>query len=436
MLFASFEESRVSMRLIYSVLVTALVPLVMARMLWRSRRAPAYRERLLERLGYFKTPAEGDTSIWVHAVSLGETLAARPLIEKLLDDFPQYSMVVTTTTPTGSEQVEKLFGDRVFHVYAPWDTPGAVKRFLRKTRPALLILMETELWPNMLSYSSRAGCRVMLANARLSARSAAGYARFARLTRSILASIDNIVAQSTADADRFLQLGMDPGKINVTGSIKFDITVSDELRATASRLKAEGVGDRRVLIVASTHVGEDQLALTLFAQLKKADPSLLMLLAPRHPERFNEVATLCAQSGFHLQRKSVEPVPSETADIWLIDTLGELLLLFGIADLAVIGGSFVNRGGHNPLEATVWGVPVLVGPHMFNFADVAGKLQNVGALESCEDLDQLLASASSLLADEQELARRKVAALEAMAKTHGALGALIGEVERLLGPGG
>ncbi|MEM6302314.1 MAG: lipid IV(A) 3-deoxy-D-manno-octulosonic acid transferase [Pseudomonadota bacterium] len=424
------------MRLIYSVLVTALVPLVMARMLWRSRRAPAYRERLLERLGYFKTPAEADTSIWVHAVSLGETLAARPLIEKLLDDFPQYSIVVTTTTPTGSEQVEKLFGDRVFHVYAPWDTPGAVKRFLRKTRPALLILMETELWPNMLSYSSRAGCRVMLANARLSARSAAGYARFARLTRSILASIDNIVAQSTADADRFLQLGMDPGKINVTGSIKFDITVSDELRATASRLKAEGVGDRRVLIVASTHVGEDQLALTLFAQLKKADPSLLMLLAPRHPERFNEVATLCAQSGFHLQRKSVEPVPSETADIWLIDTLGELLLLFGIADLAVIGGSFVNRGGHNPLEATVWGVPVLVGPYMFNFADVAVKLQNVGALESCEDLDQLLASASSLLADEQELARRKVAALEAMAKNHGALGALIGEVERLLGPGG
>ncbi|MEO0437041.1 MAG: lipid IV(A) 3-deoxy-D-manno-octulosonic acid transferase [Pseudomonadota bacterium] len=422
------------MRVIYSVLVTVLVPLVMVRMLWRSRRAPAYRERLPERLGYFNPPTDADISIWVHAVSLGETLAARPLIERLLNDFPQYTIVVTTTTPTGSEQVKKLFGERVFHVYAPWDTPGAVKRFLRKTRPALLILMETELWPNMLSFSSRTGCRVMLANARLSARSAAGYARFARLTRSILGSIDNIVAQSAADADRFLQLGMDPAKLSVTGSIKFDITIRDELRAEASQLKSQAIKNRRVLLVASTHVGEDPLALALFAQLKKADPSLLMLLAPRHPERFEDVATLCSQSGFHLQRRSIDPVPSETADILLIDTLGELLLLFGIADLAVIGGSFVNRGGHNPLEATVWGVPVLVGPYMFNFADVAVKLQSVGALESCKDLDELIATASSLLANEEELSRRKLAALEAMAKNHGALGALIGEVERLLGP--
>ena len=226
------------MRLLYSALYYCLLPLLVLRMLWRSRLAPAYRQRLAERCGFFPEPEFGAApAIWVHAVSVGETLAAAPLIESLLRQFPDCPVVVTTTTPTGSERVRALFGDRVFHVYAPWDLPGPLRRFLRRTRPRLLVIMETELWPNMLHQARAAGCDVLLANARLSERSARGYARVAGLTRQMLAKFSTIACQTQADSERFLALGASPSALQLTGNTKFDLVLDDSLRTAAARLR-------------------------------------------------------------------------------------------------------------------------------------------------------------------------------------------------------
>ena len=423
------------MRVIYSVTMSVLTPLFLLRLWWRGRRAPAYRARIAERLGFYAGPglAPNANPIWVHAVSLGETLAARPLLERLLATYPDHPLVVTTSTPTGSEQVERLFGDRVYHVYAPWDSPAAVKRFLRHARPALLLLMETELWPNMLHHSNRQGCRVILANARLAARSAAGYARIARTSRGMLACLDQVVAQGATDADRFVQLGMNPARVRVAGSIKFDVSLDEPLREQAGSLRKALGDNRHIIVFASTHHGEDQLALDLYTALRKRYPELLMVLAPRHPERFDDVAELCEEQPWRLQRRSATADLRPDTDVLLLDTLGELLLFYGLGDLAIVGGSFVPRGGHNPLEATVWGVPVLAGPHMFNFADVAERLAKAGALLRCNDLPALLANADALLADPDRRAALSAAATQAMKENQGAIGAQMEETERLLG---
>lgn len=424
------------MRGLYSTLMSALVPLLMARMLWRSVRAPDYRRRLAERLGLFNAelPPGRSESIWIHAVSLGETLAARPLIEALLDQRPDCLVIVTTTTPTGSEQVRRLFGDRVFHVYAPWDTSGAVRRFLAKLRPELLVLIETELWPNMLHWCARSQCKVLLANARLSARSAAGYARIGNLTQQMLECVDCIAAQSGADASRFIELGARESNTHVIGSLKFDVQLSDEQRDEANRLKTLLLSNRRALIVASTHRGEDQLALEVFRDLREKFPELTLLLAPRHPERFDEVARLIEsfQPDWTMRRRSEDADGTPGFDVLLIDTLGELLLLFGVTDLAVIGGSFVEHGGHNPLEAAVWGVPTLVGPHMFNFAEVSQRLESDGGLVTCRDRSAVVREAMLVLTDSAEYLRRQRSVIKTVASNQGALSALIDDIDRLL----
>jgi 3-deoxy-D-manno-octulosonic-acid transferase len=421
------------LRIAYSVLFTLLLPLIVLRMFLRSRRAPAYRKRLAERFGVFAAPADDRPCLWVHAVSLGETLAARPLIERLLSDYPGYRVVVTTTTPTGSAQVTRLFGDRVFHVYAPWDTPGAVKRFLKQVEPRLLILIETELWPNMLHYCEHCGCQVLLANARLSARSAAGYARVAQTTRQMLCSLDWIGAQSSSDAERFVQLGMPEDRVAVTGSIKFDLQLDDAMRTAAQDLRQQwGLDQRPVIIFASTHAGEDQIALSVFSALRDQQPKALMLLAPRHPERFEEVYALCQASGLQVLRRSAGVSVESLTEILLVDSLGELLQLFALADVAVIGGSFIPRGGHNPLEAAAWALPVLCGSSMFNFADVTQRLVEVGALQLCADQAQLLEQLQLLTRDCQEADRRGAAALQVLEDNRGALSALLRGVAGLL----
>ena len=438
------------MRQAYSFIFYLLLPLFIGRLLWRSRRAPAYRRRLAERLGFFRLPDEagrndlaaaaggsggatatGDCRplLWIHAVSLGETLAARPLIERLLRELPDYRLLVTTTTPTGSEQVRRLFRDRVLHVYSPWDTPGAVNRFLRRTRPRLLILMETELWPNMLRGCARHGCTVVLANARLSARSAAGYGRFPRLTGEMLASLRRIVAQSEADAARFAELGMAAERLVVGGSIKFDVQVSEALRREASRLATQwDLEARPVALAASTHRGEDGIVLDALQRLHAHDERALLLLAPRHPERFDEVYELCAARGLRVQRRSTGEALAADTQVLLIDTLGELLMLFGLADVAFIGGSFVPNGGHNPLEAAVWGIPVLTGPSMFNFADVTQRLLAAGALEQVSAAADLATALRVVLDDRAEAGRRGAAALEVLRDNRGALDVLFTEV--------
>ena len=424
------------MRYFYSVVLLALLPLIVARMIWRSRRAPAYRSRLKERLGKFDPPPpRSGKCIWVHAVSLGETLASRPLVERILAANPGDQVVITTTTPTGSEQVQKLFKGRVFHVYAPWDTPFAVKNFLDRVRPDLLILMETELWPNMLHYTRMRGAKIMLANARLSARSAAGYARFARTTRDMFAALDCVAVQNSVDADRFLQLGMEPSRVTVPGSIKFDISLDDTLRSAAAALRQSWQNsDRPTVIAASTHEGEDEVVLGAFRKLRESYPDALLLLAPRHPERFDRVASLCEREGWNTLRRSRADQPDASTDVLTLDTLGELLLLFGTADIAVIGGSFIEHGGHNPLEAAVWGIPQLTGMSMTNFEDIAQKLSEVGALEMLPDGDALAVSLATLFGDDAEMQRRGDAARQILEANRGALDALSDAVQRLLGP--
>jgi len=425
------------MRYLYSLLLSLLLPLLLLRMLWRSRRAPAYRRRLAERLGFFAAPEDPRPLIWVHAVSLGETLAARPLLERILEELPQYQLAVTTTTPTGSEQLRRLFGGRVFHVYAPWDTPGSVRRCLARLRPQLLVIMETELWPNLLQHCARRGCPVMLANARLSQRSAEGYRRFGSVSRRMLAQLDAIAAQSDADARRFRDLGAPNDRVQILGSLKYDLRLEDELREEAAALRRDwGLQERPVLIVASTHEAEEALALQAFAALRGAGaPQALLILVPRHPERFDGVADLCSAAGWKVLRRSARVAPEPDTDILLLDSVGELLLFYGIADLAVLGGTFLERGGHNPLEPAAWSLPVLCGPSLFNFEQIAGQLGDVGALEIVHDAPQLAQRAGELLADAGERRRRGAAGLAVVEANRGALEHLFQQLRALLPEG-
>ncbi len=422
------------MRLLYSALFYLLLPLVVLRMLWRSRRAPAYRQRLAERFGVFSAPPVEPT-IWVHAVSVGETLAAAPVIEDLLQLYPGHRMVVTTTTPTGSERVQALFGERVFHVYAPWDLPGAVQRFLRALRPQLLLIMETELWPNMLHYSARSGCRILLANARLSERSARGYARFPSLTRGMLQRLDTVACQAQADGQRFLDLGLPEPALHITGSIKFDLELDAAIQARARQLRQEfGADSRPVLVVASTHPGEDELVLEAFARVRRDFETTLLVLVPRHPERFDGVYTLCKESGWQVQRRSTGRAPVADDDILLGDTMGELVVLLSTASVAVIGGSLVEHGGHNVLEAAAWGVPVVTGPHMFNFAEISELLTQAGGMIWLQDPSELGDCLAELLQDATRRQQMGAAGRQVVADNRGARQRLLELVAQNLAP--
>jgi 3-deoxy-D-manno-octulosonic-acid transferase len=421
------------MRLLYSAFLYILFPAIVLRMLLRSRKAPAYRHRLAQRLGFFEAvPDTFDKPvIWVHAVSVGETLAAAPLIEDLLLRYPEHQLVVTTTTPTGSERVQALFAGRVFHVYAPWDLPGAVKRFVDRVQPRLLLIMETELWPNMLHYSARAGCAVVLANARMSERSARGYLRFPGLTRSMLDSIDMVACQSEADGERLLGLGLEPQRLEITGSIKFDLELGEDLKERSAQLADHwGTGNRPVLVAASTHSGEDEQILQAFSLLRSSVKDLLLILVPRHPERFQSVQQLCADAGWAVCRRSEGRAPQRDTDVVVGDTMGELVLLLSLADVAIIGGSLVPHGGHNVLEAAAWGVPVITGPHMFNFAEISELLSSAGAMIALEDPLNLGACLSELFADGARRARMGKAGREVVSSNRGAKKRLLALIDQ------
>ncbi len=421
------------MRLLYSLLFYLLMPAIVVRMLWRSRLAPAYRQRFAERLGFIAVPADSRPVIWVHAVSVGETLAAAPVVEALLKDYPGHRVALTTMTPTGSERVRELFGARVLHVYAPWDLPGAVRRFLRRLQPALLVIMETELWPNMIHYSARSGCRIVLANARLSARSAAGYAKVAGLTRPMLARLDSVAAQGRGDGERFLALGLSAASLQVTGNIKFDLDISPAMQAEVAALRAAlGSEQRPVIVAASTHQGEDELILAAFAGVRTQYPDCLLVLVPRHPERFETVFGLCRDAGWSVARRSSGELPGTDTAILLGDTMGELLLLLGAARLVVMGGSLVEHGGHNVLEAAAWGVPVITGPWMFNFQEIGEQLVAAGAMLQLASPSLLENALLELLADPQQLQIMGQAGKQVLGENRGARARLLAVIAKEL----
>ena len=423
-----------SLRL-YTLLLRLLLPLVLLRLYWRSLRSPAYRRRIAERLVWGQA-LPGPAAVWVHAVSVGEVQAAQPLIKHLLTRDPPLPVLVTTTTPTGAARVKDLFGDAVTHRYTPYDLPEMVARLLDAVRPRLVIIMETEIWPNTLAQCARRRIPVVLANARLSARSAKGYRRLARLTRETLARFDLITAQSTADAGRFLELGAAAGRVLVTGSIKFDLRLPASLLNQAEAMRRLWLGragqNRPVWVAASTHEGEDELMLAAHRQVRAQRPTALLVLVPRHPERFERVAGLVQRAGLALVRRSSRaPCPPDTA-VFLGDSMGELPVFLAAADAAFIGGSLVPTGGHNPLEAAAVGVPVAFGPHVFNFAAITELLVSEGAAFQITNVQGLADTLDTWLGDAALRARIGENGRRVVADNRGALPRLIDLIEERL----
>jgi len=365
------------LRAIYTAFLYLLVPFVVLRLLWRGVRAPDYWRRWPERFGFAIKPQSSPT-LWIHAVSVGEAIAAFPLVSALRERYTDLGVVITTTTPTGAARVRAQYGEGVSQYYLPYDLPGAVRRFLTRTRPVVAIIMETELWPNLFHYCRQRQVPVVIANARLSERSARRYRRLGRLTRATIAEVERFAAQTVDDGERLRLLGARAQQVQITGNIKFDIELPADLRERAATLRACWGSERPVWIAASTHAGEDELVLEAHRQARATHPDLLLVLVPRHPERFERVAALCRSRGLRLARRTTEDCNRET-EVYLGDTMGELRMLIAAADLAFVGGSLVPVGGHNVLEPAALGVPVLFGPHMFNFTEAAHLLLEADA---------------------------------------------------------
>lgn len=399
------------------------------RLIRRSLQAPAYRRRWAERFGYIHDVGYEKT-IWLHAVSVGEVQAALPLLQGLREQYPGMPVVVTTMTPTGSERVRETLGEDVIHVYLPYDLPGAVQRFLRKVRPSLAIIMETELWPNLFYYCHRQGIPVIVANARLSERSARRYHRFHELTRRTLQLVCAFAVQADADALRLKQLGANDSSVYVTGNIKFDIRIPASLHEQAQALRREWSQDRPVWIAASTHEGEDDVVLEAFADVKKKIPQALLVLVPRHPERFARVAALCRRQGYRVLMRSEHQVCDGTIDIVIGDTMGELRLFYGAVDVAFVGGSLVSTGGHNVLEPAALSLPIIFGPHMFNFSEISRLLMEADAAVRVENARELARTVIMFLTDTRRRLATGERACKVIERNRGALDKMLAIIDR------
>ncbi|MES9959414.1 MAG: lipid IV(A) 3-deoxy-D-manno-octulosonic acid transferase [Sedimenticola sp.] len=387
---------------LYSLLLYLLLPAVFLRLLIRGIRVPGYRDRMLERFGRFDSLGV-EESIWIHTVSVGEAQAAEPMVRHLIDRYPGIPVVITTTTPTGSDRVRKLFGGAVHHVYFPFDLPFAINGFLKRTNPRILVMMETEVWPNLLAICKKNGIKTVLANARLSERSARGYSRLGSFARRAFANIGMVAAQGPGDAERFLGLGVSRDRVRVTGSIKFDIKLPASLQEQAEVLRRDW-SERLVWVAASTHEGEDEYVLAAHKMIQQHLPDALLVLVPRHPERFDRVATLAQKAGFTVARRSAGGTCDASVDLFLGDTMGELTLFLAASDVAFVGGSLVATGGHNVLEPAALGVPVVFGPHMFNFALISSMLLSENAAVQIADEVQLAEVVTGWLGDASERA--------------------------------
>ncbi|RMA82323.1 lipid IV(A) 3-deoxy-D-manno-octulosonic acid transferase [Umboniibacter marinipuniceus] len=417
-------------RTLYSILLTLLLPVLVLRLWIKGRKSPAYRARWSERMGYSQRQRPSGSLVWFHTVSVGETIAAAPLIEAVMADERVSRVLITTTTPTGSDRVKALFGDRVEHVYCPWDTPGCVKRFLRRWEPTIAVMMETELWPNLIAGLELRCVPTILANARLSEKSAQGYAKLPRITKPMLSSFEAILAQHHNDAQRFIALGAATEKVHKVGSVKFDIQITPAQRSAAEALKHQ-FGDRFVWIAASTHRGEDEQILEAHAALRQAVPNALLVLVPRHPERFDQVAQLCHQLGPTVRRSSAE-LPQDDTAVYVGDTMGEMMVMFGACSAALVGGSLIEHGGHNVLEPAVWGIPVLSGPHVHNFEAICQEMQTAGALMIVPNSTELSTSLVRLATDAIECKAQGEAAAAFLETKRGALAAQLAHILALL----
>ena len=385
------------LRLFYTALLYVSAPIALAFTAARGLRDPAYRDRLQERLGYTRV-RPGAAPIWIHAVSVGEVQAAATLVRALQARHPGRSLLVTTATPTGAQRVRALFGESVSHAYLPYDLPGAVRRFLDATQPALTIVMEREIWPNLFRECGQRSIPILLASARLSERSAQRHRRLGALFRDALRDV-TIAAQTRVDAERFVAIGAAPARIHVTGNIKFDIALPPDVEEAGQALREAQFAGRPVWVAGSTHAGEEDIVLDAHEKVRAQLRDALLILVPRHPNRFEQVrAWLKSRATPFASRSAGEPVTAATS-VLLADTLGELVMLYAAADIAFVGGSLVPIGGHNLLEPAALSRPVVVGPHNFNAQDIAQMFIESGAAIEVADAGKLATTVLELEAD-------------------------------------
>lgn len=417
------------MSLLYTALLWLAVPFAIARLLWRSRRQAAYRQHLRERLG-FVPPMPSGPVLWIHAVSLGETRAAEPLVRWARQHLPAARILLTHTTPTGRQAGRELFGSDVVQAWLPWDLPFAMNRFFARARPSLGLVMETEVWPNLLAASKRTGTPVFLVNARLSERSAARYARARGFARDVMGRFAGIAAQTDADARRLEALGAK--SVAVTGNLKFDVPLPEGLRARADQLRAWAGPGRFVWVMGSTREGEEAL---LVEALTKAvlPPEVLVVIVPRHPQRFDEVAALIERVAGPAPRRSDGGIVPATARFALGDSMGEMMAYYSAAGVAFVGGSLLPFGGQNLIEACATGRPVLIGPHTFNFSAAAEEALRRGAALRVDGANELIHAALALTRDPIQRASLGEAALAFTRENRGALDRLARWLEPALG---
>ncbi len=407
------------LRGLYSATLYLLVPITVYHLIWRGFRQSDYFQRWNERYARYRIAPHAQT-VWVHAVSVGEVNAAAPLVNALLRQRPDLRLLLTTITPTGSARASALWGDRVEHVYLPYDLSGAVKRFLAHFRPRLGLIVETELWPNLLFCCRDQGIPVYIVNARLSERSLRGYRVLRALVGRALRTVRAVAAQSRRDGERFVRLGADREAVVVTGNLKYDVAIDPRWQASAATF-AQHAGTRPVWIAASTHEEEEAAVIAIHRRLRERWPELLLLWAPRHPERFRAVAQACVGSGWRVATRKLTHWPDGDDAVFVVDTLGELMDFYACADVAFVGGSLQDIGGHNLLEPAAVGTAVVSGPHLHNFADIARQLDNAGALLIGADADAVGDAIEMLFADADARAAMTVAGLALVEQGRGAL---------------
>ncbi|MES2998635.1 MAG: lipid IV(A) 3-deoxy-D-manno-octulosonic acid transferase [Pseudomonadota bacterium] len=389
------------MRYLYTIIFYLLLPFILLRLWVKNRKKPAALKFWYERLGIGLRPVS-EGGIWLHAVSVGESSAAIPLIKALQQRYPNIPVIVTGETVGGAERIRAGVGSSVTQLYSPYDLPLVLRKFLKMLKPRLLILMETELWPNLLAECQTNEVPVIVANARLSDRSAQGYQRILLVTQEMLKRITLVVAQTQADAERFIALGLSRDRVCVTGSIKFDLELPAQLTEHAKQVREIWGKDRLIWIAASTHEGEEEQILEAFTQVRKYFPNVLLVSAPRHVDRAFRLQHLYQRHGYQVIKRSENKICSRATDIFILDTMGELLLFYAAADLTFVGGSLVERGGQNPLEPAAVGLPILTGPHTFNFALITEQLKQRGVEIQINNAQELAEQVIALLSNPEK----------------------------------
>lgn len=410
---------------LYRLLIYFLLPFLAVRFVLKGIRNPDYFNRIGERFGFTAIqPPKG--GFWIHAVSVGEVNAALPLIYQLNNKWPGLSIVITTMTTTGSDRVRKVLGENVYHCYLPYDYPGAVKRFIERIQPQLGMVMETEIWPNLITQCHTKNIPLVYTNVRLSQRSWRGYNRFRRLFSAVLPKVSQFAVQSEADAKRLIQLGAPEQHVNVTGSIKFDISLPPSLGEAGESIRRQLGWNRPVFLAASTHDGEEAAAIEAFAEIRTQLPETLLILVPRHPERFSQVIRLCEKSGLNTRiRSNMMGTSFDNVDALVVDTMGELTMFVAAADVTFMGGSLVPVGGHNLLEVASLKKPVIFGPHMFNFAEISELFLQQGAGIQVQHTSELAEVVIRLLDDAAMRDRFGNEGVKLMEQNRGALDRVI-----------